>query len=209
MRNYNFTIFLFFALIAVLVLRYNYTQKKEMESHPMTSELAIEPDRMILNAQHYLKEHQRNTSINFIGKAIKAMQLVEKDADSLSNIAIDEAIEDLKSVEEELKNKTVNRQHISQSFFNALNSLALAQVRISEYYQKTGETNISHLSLEYAIHHLKNAIQFVKGPERKKEIEIYNKLDSLLEAPTINNEQIIAELDLIIEEFDKLINQPE
>lgn len=183
--------------------------KKADREHPAITELAVTPDLMIRNASHYLKEHQRKTAISCIEKAIKSMRLIEVDADSLSDIAIEKAIRDLEEVENELQHHELNRPHITHAFFNALNSLAAAQIRISEHYQQSGKNGIAHVSLEYATDHLHNAIQYARSNQRKLEVELYNRLDSLIESPEATNEEIIAELDNILLQVDRLAGNTE
>ncbi|MDH5609760.1 MAG: hypothetical protein OEY56_09775 [Cyclobacteriaceae bacterium] len=205
MKNYNFLFFLFFMLIILATLRYTYNDKKRKEEHPMINETATQPDHLISNAIHYFREHQRHTTMEFIEKAILSMKLIEKDADSISNLAIEKAISDLKVVDQEFRDKSIDRDHMQHAFLNALNSLALAQLRVSESYRLNGENENSVYALKYAMNHIQNAMRYANENEMVVEEKLYTAIDTLLENDEMSDNEMIDMLEKIIQELDRVV----
>lgn len=201
-------VFLYFVflgtLLGILWIISNFQKNYEF-NNPTTSELAIRPDYMILNATHYFKEHQILTSIDFINKAINAMRIIESELDAESIEALEEAIEDLNLLKRKFENENLDGEHMKHAFFNALNSLAFAQIRISENYHAKGAIEKSSDALAYAMNHIENAMKFAEDEDMVMEHHLYNAIDSLRNIKSISNDQLIRELDQLMAEMDDVM----
>lgn len=206
MKNYGLLYLFFLSILMGMLFIFARIDLGVMKKHPTMNELAMEPDHMMFNATHYIREHLQLTSTEYLDRAIKAMRLIENDGDSLSNSAIEKAIVDLEAVQTEIKDKRFDPDHMSHAFVKALNSLALAQLRISEAYELSGNLNNARFAMQYALHHLQNAIHFAKGDEREMETRLFAAIDGLIANDSITEAELISELDYVIAELDMTID---
>lgn len=193
----------YLVLIAVIIgfigIIYWLTVDKE---HPSITNVSIKPDELLEYASEDIRKNYYGTSLVHIQKAINMMRLLEKDADSMSIIAIEKAIVDLEIIEKEIAKKNIDEDQIYQAFVNALNSLAFAELRISEEYTKIGKEKEAGYAMGYAIRHLQTARHFAKGEEKNLEEKVYLEIDSLMNSGIKDSEAFISELNRIILEID-------
>ncbi len=172
------------------------------EKHPTINEIAVKPDELLEYASETIRKNYYGTSVVQIQKAIKAMKLIKRDTDSTSDIVIEKAIFELEIISKEIANDRIDKDQIYETFVNALNALAYAQLRISRKYVKTDELEEAAYAMNHAIHHLETARHFAKGKRKYREEEVYIKIDSLLNTDLNDKELFINELNRIILEID-------
>lgn len=194
----------FLLLLAVIVVL-SFPGEDRRMIHPMTNELAVEPDRMIVKAMNYLSDNQEVNSIKYVEKAIESMRVLEKDADEKSNLIIEAAISDLKLLEKELEARQSDENRISHAFLNALNSLTVAQLRESESYIEEKNYAASKVAMDYAMQHLECALKFSNSRERVKELELQESIHKIALQKSISDANTIAQIDKIINEMDAIV----
>ena len=87
------------------------------------------PDINFKNSRTYFKEKSYDRGLNELILAIKKIKKLEKDLDLKSYQILEEAIMDLERVQRELKNDTLNIEHINISYSETLNALTEAEVK--------------------------------------------------------------------------------
>lgn len=205
MRFVNFifaTLFIFLIFLSLRLYKENVDMRK---SHPVVSDYAVQPDMYIENAQRDLKRNFYKTSFKDIEKAIQSMRLIETDLDSISKIAVEDAIKDLEGIESAVKEDKAEQDAINRAFSKALNSLAYAQLRVSEQLAEAGSTEEAIYALQYAISHLKNAMKYSYGPEKEIEREIYTAIDSLIENGYVHKNALKSTIDALLVEMDTTV----
>ncbi len=194
----------FLLLLGVIVVL-SFPGEDRRMIHPMTNELAVEPDRMIVMAMNYLSENQEENSIKYVEKAIESMRVLERDADEKSDLIIEASIRDLKLLEKELAAKESDKNRISHAFLNALNSLTVAQLRESESYIEEKNYAASKVSMDYAMKHLECALAFSNAKEQVKELELQHSIHQIALQNSISDDKMIARIDKIINEMDAIV----
>lgn len=194
-----------FLLTAGIVIISLFPGEDNRLVHPMTNDLAVQPDYMMLIANDYLVAHQQDASIEYMEKAIESMRILERDADSESDLVIEAAIRDLRRLETELQTKKSDKNRINHAFLNALNSLALAQLRESEVYLQEKNYSASKIAMEYANEHLQHAIRFSNSQELEKENELQNLINTIALNVSLPNDQVSAELGGLIDEMNTIV----
>lgn len=206
MKNPNLLIALTIVFVLILGVKYSYYEEKEEQEHPAVNDIATVPDNMMKNATHYYRDYgQRLTSIEYINKAIEYMHIIEKDMDSSSNIWIEAAINDLELLVKEFERKDIDEIHMEHAFANALNSLAMAQLRVSEKYFEEGEEEDASTATKYALKHLNSAMHFSKAAELKAERHIFDMIDELKKEEDISDEELRAKIHTAIIELDEVL----
>ena len=183
----------------VVYLKIDRERKKE---NPAITELAVEPDVLINTADRYLHDHNRLTAIEFLEDAIALMKLLEKDGDSISLQAIEIAIHDLEVVEEHIKADDINDDFMYEAFADAMNSLAFASLRVSEWLIQQGRTREADKTLHYAMEHLQNSIVYARGDQKEEEMKIAAHLRYIIDEHLQND---ISKIDEVMAEIDSVI----
>lgn len=207
MKNYGFLYLLFILSILAIAFYFSREDLKQKSVHPTTNELAVEPDRMILNATHYLNEHLALTSLGYLTRTIEAMRLIEKDADPESNEMIEKAIADLQEIQWEIASKEIDNEHMNHVFTRALNSLTLVQLRVSKAYKQKGMLEEAGHALDYALSHLENVVQYSTGEERAIELRLISSIHDVMALGGVKNDQVVARLDPMIAELSTFVEQ--
>jgi hypothetical protein len=208
MKNFNPNLFIALVVIFGLILgvKYAYYDDLRQEGHPAVNEIAVKPDDMFRNANHYYRDyHQRLTSIQYINKAIETMEVIEKDMDSISNQLIEEAIADLKNLVTEFEKKEVNEYHMEHAFANALNSLAYAQLRVSEYYLEQGREQDAEAATKYAIKHLHSAMYFSEEAQFRAEQHIVELVEELQKEENLTEEEVRLRIHEAVGQLDEVL----
>jgi len=202
MKNKNVYYFLFFILIVSGILIYLKIDRTKKLENPQTSEIAMEPDLLIKTGDRYLHDHKRLTAIEFLEDAIATMKILEKEGDSISRDAIEVAIHDLQVVEEHIKADDINEDFMYEAFADAMNSLAFASLRVSEYYILEGKDEEANVTLKHAMKHLENSIKYARGDQKEDEIKIITHLEEIVEKHLEND---LSELDAVMAEIDSVV----
>lgn len=206
MKNPNILIALIIIFFLILGVKYSYYDEKEQEKHPSINEIAIRPDDLLRNAVHYYRDYgQRLTAIDNIERAIKAMSIIEKDMDSTSNYIIENTITDLESLIVEFEEKHVDEIHMEHAFANAMNSLAFAQLRISERYLEQGLKEEASIATKYALKHLLSAVYFSEGAELEAELHIMEMIKELDLEENLNDPEVRKKIHSAVVELDVIL----
>ncbi|MEP1096321.1 MAG: hypothetical protein ABJG78_14490 [Cyclobacteriaceae bacterium] len=192
-------------LIGGISIIYFFPGKDSRTIHPMTNELAVQPDHMLTRAMQHIAEDDKKVSIEYMEKAIESMRLLESDAGKESEQVIEAAIRDIVLLEEELAAKHSNEGRVKQAFLNALNSLALAQLKESEIYIRQHNYAASKIAMKYATEHLRCAELFSNQDELVKENSFKNSVSMIAMDESSSDEKLIARLDKLITEMDAVV----
>ena len=205
MKFINFILITLIILLVIVSLRLYQDNLEMRRAHPATSDFAVQPDIYIENAQRDLNRHFYKTSQKDIAKAIKSMRLLENDLDSISKLAVENAIEDLEIVELQIQTNQTDQELINKVFSNTLNSLAYVQLRVSEQLAEDGATEEARYALKYAIEHLKNAMRFSDEEKQKVEREVYLTIDSIIDNDLLLENELRSTVDALLLEMDTTV----
>lgn len=154
-----------------------------------------------------MKENAYERSVFHIENAKAALRELENDIDLGSAEEIERAIKELELIEAELLNDSLVTEDMYAAFSRTLETISLAELRISEKYAESNKPDISMVALKYAKLHLKNALNYADLPERKHGIQVYEEMDSLINSPKTSAGDLIGRLDHLIKELDVLIKE--
>ncbi len=175
---------LFYLLFLVLcfsaVIGFSYYELAEEREKPGTTELSLETDIHLNNSKLYIKEKSIERSLYHLNSAIHSIELIEEFVDSVSIDELEYALWDLKNVRTEIEKGVIENQHINHAFILALNTVAAAQLRLSEKYLLNGESKEAGYAVKYANEHIHNALKYANDGEIKDELRAYRHIDSLV-----------------------------
>lgn len=201
MKNWYY--FVFAVVVVAFSMIFFSIEREANKKNPALTEIATEPDILITSADHYLQDDKRLTAISFLEDAISTMRLLEKNGDSVSNLAIEHAIRDLKVVEEHIKSDDIDNVFMYDAYSDAMNSLAYASLRISENLIEQGEEAKAEKTLNYAMIHLQNSIKYAKGGQKEDEIKIAQQLKDIItnhrESDVFRIEEVMREIDSVVQ----------
>jgi len=196
-------LFLFSAFYVVGLFDVSYSS-----DHSSLNNDAVEPDLYMSNARHYAREDMVvERSLKHIDRAIEAIRKIENDIDENSKAEVDAAIENLDRVYNEILADSVISQDMNKAFEFALNTLALAELRVSEKYAESNNTDQAKVALKYAQMHLKSAGQYANLPNLDKEHHVYYEIDSLIKVGSMAPVLIVEKIDHMIAEMDTLVKE--
>lgn len=197
------------ALIAILVLpsQLGYNAK-----HPTLNYVAEEPDIHIRNVGRYLEDGEIPRSIHHLKKAIETIREIESDVDSDNCECLDEAVEKLELVYADMENGEVNLNYMYETFELTLNSLAHAELEVSEQYAQKNEQKRAKRALGFAQMHIRNSLLIQKNlydePSEHSiiELRVMDEIDSLIENESISQVELTLKIGQIKDEVDLLIH---
>lgn len=141
------------------------------EGH-LTVERAMAPMQHLSNARHLIISSDYHGSIKEIDYAIMAMRIIEHGVDSVAAEHLETAIADLKLVEIEIRDDSVVVADLNKAFFNALNSIAYANLTISEESLENGEKYKAMSLMNASFAEMIRSLRFASS---EKSIELENK----------------------------------
>ncbi len=162
------------------VFALHYYEVITERKHPGTTDINLETDLHLSNSRLYIREHSIERSLYHLNSAIHSIELIEDFSDSLSVAEMEEALTDLKTVRAEIEKGIVNYEHINHAFIVALNSVATAQLRLSERYLLEGDAEDAGYAIKYANEHIHNALKYANDKELEEELQAYRHIDSLV-----------------------------
>ncbi len=162
------------------VFALHYYQIVKERENPGTTDLTLTTDLHLNNSRLYIREHSVERSLYHLNSAIHSIELIEDFADSVSVEELETALSDLKSVRSEIEKGIVNYDHINHAFIVALNSVATAQLRLSEKYLLEGDLEDAGYAIKYANEHIHNALKYANDGEIEDELRAYRQIDSLV-----------------------------
>lgn len=202
LKYFAFILLLGGIFFAISQLHVNYE-----DGHTSLNDHNLETDFYLRNAQYYMKENAYERSVFHIENAKKSLRELEDDIDLGSVEQIETAIHELDEIEAELLNDSLVTENMYSAFSRALQTISIAELRVSEKYAESNKMDISMVALKYAKLHLKNAINFSNLPNRKHGLEIYIEMDSLIRSPTSSPSDLAGKIDHLIKELDVMIKE--
>lgn len=202
MKNKGLSYFIFAVFVIGSMVVYFEVQRNYKMANPQLTDLATEPDLLMNTADRTLQDHKSLTAIKFLEDAIQMMRLLEQDGDSISTEAIEVAINDLVIVEGHIKAEDINNDLMYEAFADAMNSLAFASLRISEQFIREGKKEEARVTINHAMDHLQNSIQFARGQQKEDDIRIASHLQKLIDDHLEND---ISQIDFVMAEIDSVV----
>lgn len=176
------------------------------DHHTSLNDENLETDMYLENARHYVHENIYERSAYHIEQAKKSLRKLEKDIDIKSGNEVEMAIAELNRIEKELNEDSLISEDMNAAFARTLETVSLAELRISERYAESTNTDIALVALKYARVHLKNAMAYADLPERTYDLKVYMEIDSMINAPEMSPTEISAKLDHMIQEMNEIIH---
>ena len=174
----------------------------------LTFERAMSPVRHLSIARQSILESDYHGSYRSLEKAIMDMQIIEQYADSSAVHLIDSAISDLKLVKAEVKNDTVIVNDLNKAYFNALNSIAFANLTIAEASLEKGEKYKAMQFLNATFKEMVTSLSFAADEEsRAKETKVIEDIKSILSELHRSDYTYQFDYDSINQELEELINR--
>ena len=202
MKGNLFTYLLFLIVILSGFYAIHFFEVSQEEARPGTTDLTLETDLHLNNAKLYIKEKSIERSLSHLQKAIHSIEVIEEIADSVSLAELDYALWDLKKVKADVEVGIIEYDHLNHSFILALNSIAAAQLRLSEQYLLDGNERDSGYALRYASEHLHNALKYAADGEIHDELKAYRHIDSLVHTKLDSSQ--IQEIESAIDEIHEV-----
>ncbi len=172
----------------------------------LTIERAMSPVRHLSNAREYIIDSDYNRSIRQLEAAIMDMQIIEQYADSSATHLIEKAIADLKLVEAEVQNDSVIVSDLNRAYFNALNSIAFANLTIAEESLEKGEKYKAMRFLNETSREMVSSLSYAADEESKvKEKKAISDIRKILSALQKGDESYTFDYDSINQEMEELI----
>ncbi|MBV6643479.1 MAG: hypothetical protein KI791_22350 [Cyclobacteriaceae bacterium] len=189
-------------LIFAGVFALHYYEVATERKHPGTTDLSLETDLHLSNSRLYIKERSIERSLYHLNSAIHSIELIEEFSDSVSIEELETALSDLKKVRAEIEKGIVNYEHINHAFVIALNSVATAQLRLTERYLLKGDAEDASYAIKYANEHIHNALKYANDGEIQDELRAYRHIDSLVHSRLDSSrifdiERVITEIKVI------------
>ena len=201
------SLWLFLVFIALtMAILYFVGHLFEIDS-PTLNDHAVDPDIHLENTKRYANDQSFNRSLYHLDKAIKAIRILEDDADDYSREILEKTIDELLNLKVELETKTLSTEDMNAAIYNALNALAMLELRISESYAETNKLKKAKIAMKYSLLHLEHSTYYSKGTLREKEVEVYNAIDSMLTSESLNSNDVSLKLSELITEMDSLLKE--
>ncbi|WP_258104896.1 hypothetical protein [Marinoscillum sp. MHG1-6] len=173
--------------------------------HSSLSDDNMETDMYLQNARYYIHDNVFDRSTYHIDQAKKSLRRLEEDIDIESGQEIEDAINSLNKIEREIVENKFEPSDMNKAFAKTLETVALAELRISERYAESANLDIAQVALKYAKLHLRNAMEYEHLPNKTYDLKVYQQIDSLIESPEISPIEISNKLDEMIREMNEII----
>lgn len=165
-----------------------------------------EDDLIQLNILHHRSSVHLSALIELINEFEEYPNLSEKEA-------LDHAIDKLASLDQQLMNDSLNSQNILDAFNFTLNTLAKAELEISEAAIKTNQKELAVLSIKQAQLHVKTALLLdysMKSNDFNSdsdEYRILTEIEQLIQSDTITIHELDKQIASISKEIDVMIKK--
>ncbi|PIB36377.1 hypothetical protein BFP72_13715 [Reichenbachiella sp. 5M10] len=202
MSNRPFFAALIFLLLSFAVL-YLYDKNHKTD---LTIEQAMEPVRHLTNARQAILSKMFDKSLNELDEAILDMRRIEQNADSTATSYIEQAIEDLALVESEIRNDTILLDDLNHAFFKALNSIAYANLIISEKNLDKGEKYKAIRFMNATFNEMVSSLKFATDERDKaREKEVIEEIKVILAKIQLSDTQYQFDYDSLNRDVEELI----
>ncbi|MEQ8472588.1 MAG: hypothetical protein RIC35_15460 [Marinoscillum sp.] len=181
----------------------NHLGTSYTSQHPTLNETATDPDLYLRNVAYYSKEQTPDRCLYHLDKAITSIKYIESDMDVNTSNKVDEALTKLEMIYQEIAHNALSKEDLSEAFQYTLNTLALAELRVSERYAEGNHMDLSMIALKYAQLHIKNALQYTGQKNLKFEQEMFLQVDSILNNQTEPSVLVAEHIDELIREMSE------
>lgn len=172
----------------------------------LTVERAMEPMHHLSDARYFIINNDYNKSYQALEDAITAMKIVEHHADSIAAEHIDQAIADLRLVEDEIAHDSVVVADLNRAFFNALNSIAYANVKIAEESLDRGEKYAAMSYMNTSFTEMITSLKFATTDDQKEmENQVIDDIRGILKKLKATDYQYRFNYDSLNKEIEELI----
>ncbi|MGL1888018.1 MAG: hypothetical protein OCD76_16000 [Reichenbachiella sp.] len=201
--NPVFASILFLGLSFLSLYVYDINHNSEL-----TIEKAIAPVQYLSNARSAIVKLDYNGSIREMDAAISAMKVIEQYADSVSIDHIEKAIADLRNVEKEIRNDSLVIMDLNKAYFHALNSIAYANLIISEKNLDKGQKYKAMRFMNATFTEMIKSLEFTSDERYKeRENQVIDDVRNLLaEMKKNKHEKYAFDYDSINQEVEELID---
>jgi len=201
------TLFFFLLFIGSFMAILHFGGHLLENESPTLNDKAGDPDIHLENTKRYANEHAFDRSMYHLEKAIQTIRIIEEDADVYSGEILEKTIDELLNLKVELATNTLSSDDLNAAIYNALNALTMVELRISESYAETNKLKKAKIAMKYGLLHLEHSMPYSKGSLRKKEVEIYNEIDSMLTSESLYSIDVTFKLSDLITELDSLLKE--
>ncbi len=166
-----------------------YISEENAKEH-ISDWLATSPVHSLYKAQNALNRNHYDQAQEALDKAILELQSIERYSDETVNKYINNTIEDLITIEDELIDGKLNLDDLNLVFFEAMNAVAYADLKIAEQDLKEEKKYKAVYLLKSSVLILKRSLLYTNDSVKKKENKIIYQLsgvlDSLKSSPDFN-----------------------
>lgn len=167
---------------------------------------AMEPVKHLSDARHLIVNGDYNGAIQELDDAMMQMRVIEQYTDSSSIAHINQAVEDLEMVEKEIRSDSLQVDDLNRAFFNALNSIAFACMRISENNLDKGEQFKAMQFMNATFAEMIASLKYVDDQELKtKEEKVISHVREIIEKMENTKYTYRFDYDMINHELEELI----
>lgn len=165
-----------------------------------------EDDLIQLNILHHRSSVHLSALIELVNEFEEYPNLSEKEA-------MDQAIDKLARLDQQLMNDSLNSQNILDAFNFTLNTLAKAELEISEAAIKTNQKKLAVLAIKQAQLHVKTALLMDYSMKTNdfdsdtEEYEILTEIEQLVQNDTISIHELDEQIAKISNEIDAMIKK--
>jgi len=199
-RVFFYILFLVISLSSFYVLKYFHEGEKPVS---LLTE-ATRPDNLLLNSRTHLREESMERSHSNLTGAIKKLESIKADADSMSRKHIQTSLNDLYRALELMESGKLEVDELNTASILTLNALTYYQIKSAEDFIRNNEFGKAKVALEYGKSHVKNALIFADGDKKNHEIRIYTEMDAIIGDESLNKSQRIKKLEEILDELEDL-----
>jgi len=186
----------FFVLLFVL--------NQRSEESDMSNTENLEPDNHLDKATEEFAQQRSQQGIEEIEKAILSMKELERTMEASSEIQIDLAIAKLKSFERHIKGDSLNSAELDYAFANAINALALTQLKLSKFDLHHDKKQEAKEALKITMSHLLHAMKYSDSIHEQQEKGLIRRVEILIYS--IDHEKAYErQLNELIEEVQNLV----
>ncbi|MFY0627892.1 MAG: hypothetical protein JXR07_16455 [Reichenbachiella sp.] len=193
-------------LLTVVVMLGSLHLYDVMHNRDLTIERAMSPVLHLSNARQFILDSDIHESIREIDHAIMDMKIIEQYADSIAVIHIERAIEDLELVEVEIQNDSVIVSDLNNAYFNAINSIAFANLTIAESSLEKGEKYKAMRFMNATFSEMVGSLKYADDNTRQKENEVINEIKGILTELRRTDFQYEFDYDSLNQEMEELID---
>ncbi len=201
-------------LVIIITIGFYLVDRLDGEyNHPTLNEDARMPDAYLKNVQFYEESDRHEMSAYNLEKAIASIKKIESDVDTKSSKILGDATNKLEQIRKSILLDSINKNDMKATFELSLNSLAHAELEISEMYAEINQIDKAKIALKYAQLHIKNAMllhnPYWETDSTRLSIEknVFLEMDSLISNVSYSPIKYSLELDKMIKEVDILLNR--